>query len=135
MTTEEIQIINDLQQQGLGYKKIAAVTGLTVNTVKAYCRRHRIDAPAIVAPEAFCRGCGKPITRIPHTKPRIYCSDECRMRYWNSHRDEVKHHAVYSFRCPNCGREFHSFGNPHRKYCSRECVSEARRKGGVVDGR
>lgn len=52
------------------------------------------------------------------------------MRFWNSHRDEVKHKAVYTFTCPYCGREFQSIGNPNRKYCSRECVANARRKGG-----
>ena len=135
MTTEELKIIYDLQQQGLGYKKIAAVTGLPVNTVKAHCRRHKVAAPVSVEPDAFCKGCGKPIKRIPNAKPRMYCSDECRMRFWNSHRDEVKHRAIYSFQCPNCGREFQSFGNPNRKFCSRECAAEARQKGGAIDGR
>ena len=134
MTTEEIQIINDLQQQGLGYKRIAALTSRPVNTVKAYCRRHKVDTPTVEEPQAFCRGCGKPIHRIPQAKPRQFCSDVCRMRFWNSHRDEVKHKTIYSFRCPSCGREFQSIGNPNRKYCSRECVANARRKDGELYG-
>ena len=36
MTTEEIRIINELQAKGLGYKKIASLTGLAVNGVKTY---------------------------------------------------------------------------------------------------
>lgn len=134
MTTEEIKTINDLQQRGLGYKKIAALTGLPVNGVKTYCRRHKVKVPVTQEPQAFCRGCGKPIQRIPQAKPRLFCSDACRMRYWNSHRDEVKHKTVYTFCCPSCGREFQSIGNPNRKYCSRECVANARRKGGAADG-
>ncbi len=34
MTVEEIKTIRDLQQRGLGYKKIATLTGLPVNSVK-----------------------------------------------------------------------------------------------------
>lgn len=134
MTTEETRIIDDLQAKGLGYKKIAALTGLAVNGVKTYCRRHKPETAATGEPDAFCRSCGRPITRIPGAKPRQFCSDSCRMRFWNSRRGEVKHKAVYTFRCPQCGREFQSFGNPNRKYCSRECVAEARRKGGGLNG-
>ena len=130
MTAEEIKTIRDLQQRGLGYKKIATLTGVPVNSVKTYCRRHKVDAPPAEEPQAFCRGCGKPIQRIPQAKPRLYCSDSCRMRFWNSHRDEVQHKAGSTFTCPYCGREFQSIGNPNRKYCSRECVANARRKGG-----
>ena len=117
MTAEEIKTIRDLQQRGLGYKKIATLTGVPVNSVKTYCRRHKVDAPPAEEPQAFCRGCGKPIQRIPQAKPRLYCSDSCRMRFWNSHRDEVKHKAVYTFTCPYCGPEIQSIGNPNRKYC------------------
>ena len=34
MTAEEIKTIRDLQQRGLGYKKIATLTGVPVNSVK-----------------------------------------------------------------------------------------------------
>ena len=134
MTAEEIKIVKGLQANGLGYKKISAVTGLPVNTVKAYCRRHKVGAVLPEEPQAFCRGCGKPIKRIPMAKPRQFCSDECRMRFWNSHRDEVRHRAIYNFTCPYCGREFLSYGNPNRKYCSRECAASGRRKGDATDG-
>lgn len=134
MTAEEIKAVNDLQAKGLGYKKISSNTGIPVNTVKAYCRRHKDEAISSEKPQAFCRGCGKPIQRIPQAKPRQFCSDACRMHFWNNHRDEVKHRAVYTFRCPHCGREFQSIGNPNRKYCSRECVANARKKSGAADG-
>lgn len=135
MTTEEINIIKVLRSQGLGYKKIAGLTGLPVNGVKTYCRRHPVEAAASEEAQAFCRGCGKPIKRIPQAKPRQFCSDACRLRFWNSHREQVRHKTIYTFCCPYCGREFKSFGNPNRKYCSRECVAKARRKGGDDDGR
>lgn len=134
MTTEEVSRIHELQAEGLGYKRISSLMKLPVNTVKAYCRRHKANVQSHEPTDAFCRGCGKPIKRIPQAKPRMFCSDTCRMRFWNSHRDEVKHKAIYTFTCPYCGREFQSIGNPNRKYCSRECVANARRKGCAADG-
>ena len=53
MTAEEIKTIRDLQQRGLGYKKIATLTGVPVNSVKTYCRRHKVDAPPAEEPQAF----------------------------------------------------------------------------------
>lgn len=130
MTTEEIKTVSDLQNRGLGYKKIASVTGLPINTVKSFIRRNRVPVQNQSYPQAFCRGCGKPIDIIPKQKPRQFCSDACRMRWWNQHPDNVKRRAWYTFICPSCGKDFSSYGNSNRKYCSRACVAAARRKRG-----
>ena len=82
-----------------------------------------------------CKGCGKPITRVPQHRQRQFCSDSCRMTYWNSHRDQVRHKLNYPKQCPCCGNEFEIRGNPNRKYCSRSCADRAKRKGPVADGR
>ena len=135
MTTEEAKIVSDLQQRGLGYKKISALTGIGVNTVKAYCRRHRaIEPKASDTTQSFCRACGKPIEVAMKQKPRQFCSDTCRMKWWNSHPDQVKRKAYYTFTCLQCGCRFESYGNAHRKYCSRQCYADARRKGAEADG-
>ena len=42
MTAREIERIKDLQGKGYGYRKIAAETGISVNTVKSYCQRHPV---------------------------------------------------------------------------------------------
>ena len=44
--TEEKRLIS-LRKQGLGYKKIAQAIGVSVNTVKTYCRRHAIGKDTI----------------------------------------------------------------------------------------
>lgn len=136
MTKEEIKIVGNLQRRGLGYKKISALTGIGVNTVKAYCRRHKVSESdvEIVSTQVFCRSCGKAIENVPKSKPRQFCSDACRMKWWNAHPDEVKRKAYYTFTCPHCGRQFESYGNNHRKYCSRGCSAAGRRKGGAPDG-
>ena len=88
----------------------------------------------IVSTQVFCRSCGKAIENVPKRKPRQFCSDACRMKWWNAHPDEVKRKAYYTFTCPHCGRQFESYGNDHRKYCSRGCSAAGRRKGGAPDG-
>jgi endogenous inhibitor of DNA gyrase (YacG/DUF329 family) len=37
--------------------------------------------------------------------------------------------AVRHFTCPTCGNDFTSYGNAHRKYCSRACHGISRRRG------
>lgn len=134
MTTEEMKTIIDLQAQGLGYRKISAITGISANTVKTYCRRHKEEALPSAECNAFCRGCGRPIYRAPQHRPRLYCSDSCRMQYWNSHRDQVRHKNTFTFVCPFCGKAFQSPGNPNRKYCSRICADSAKRKRTAENG-
>ena len=134
MTAEERSVITDLRQRGLGYKKISALTGIGINTVKAFCRRHGTECEAETGTSLiFCRGCGRPIETAPKQKPRQFCSDACRMRWWNSHPEQIRRKAYYSFTCPQCGRQFESYGNDHRKYCSRACAAASRRREGAPD--
>ena len=129
MTNIEEQRIRDYASRGVGYRKISAMTGISANTVKTYCRRHKIDVQKAAEKREYCKYCGSTIVRIPQHRQRLFCSDTCRMQYWNSHREEVKHKKIYIFNCSFCGQEFVSLGNPNRKYCSRKCADNAKRKG------
>ena len=35
--------INQLRKNGLGYKRISVITGVSLNTVKSYCRRQNVN--------------------------------------------------------------------------------------------
>ena len=76
--------IKNLALKGYGYKRIADILDLSPNTVKSHLRRHPATAGISV-----CLQCGKPIEQNPGRKEKKYCSDKCRMSYWNSHQDEV----------------------------------------------
>ena len=115
--------ILEYRRQGFGYKKIASITGYSVNTVKSVCRRNS------EASEKRCLQCGNVLIQPPHRKEKKFCSDKCRMAWWNSHPERVNRKAIYHFTCAQCGQPFDSYGNDHRKYCSRACYAEARRKG------
>lgn len=128
MTISEKEQILQFQRNGLGYKKIASTLGLPVNGVKTFCRRHP------VSDKAKCLFCGAKLTIIPHKKTKKFCSDKCRMAWWNSHPELVKRKAIYTHTCAHCGRSFESYGNRHRIYCSRACYALARRKDVQLDG-
>ena len=129
MTQIEKQKIIEMQKQGLKYPTIAKLTGINIGTVKTYCRRHPVDAsdtqPGTVA---FCKECGMPVVVRKKCKPRQFCSDACRMKWWNGHRDEVKHKTESRFICEYCGASFTRPGKTRHRFCSKKCSAEARKK-------
>lgn len=111
MTGREKGDISTLQREGYGYKVIARKLGLPVNSVKSHCARHPITVDAGDTDALRCRTCGKPLVQIQGKREKVYCSDACRMKWWNAHTDQVKRKAFYTFTCPQCGRQFESYGN------------------------
>ena len=87
MTEAEKLRIHKLSQEGLGYKKIAAALELSVNSVKTYLRRHPAGENAAAVPD-ICERCGKPVIQTPHRKRKRFCSDSCRISWWNAHTDK-----------------------------------------------
>ncbi|MFX4263135.1 RNA polymerase subunit sigma-70 [Pelotomaculum propionicicum] len=128
--------VRRLRTEGMGYSKIAACLGISENTVKSHCKRNNLSGVMAASnPEqcdtrkeayAFCKNCGKPIGQRPGVKPRKFCSDECRMTWWNNHPDQVSQKAVYHLECSGCKKPFDSYGNKHRKYCSHACYIRER---------
>ena len=117
------EAIDKLRCEGLGYRKIANILGLSEGVVRGYCYRHPLPIK-----KNKCLECGKSVLSTPQKKEKKFCSDKCRMKWWNSHKDLVKKKAIYKFVCKHCGCEFESYGNKNRKYCSRRCFANARRK-------
>ena len=109
MTNEQKYKIAELRQSGYGYANIADALGLTKNQVSAYCRRAGLtgtkaavgmtDVPA----SNCCRNCGKPLMQVDGRKPVKFCSEACRIHWWNTHPDAVDKKAFYDFTCACCG--------------------------------
>lgn len=113
--------ICELRMNGYGYKKIASELGISVNTIKSYCRRHNIQAK-----QDKCKMCSAVIEYTSKTRKKRFCSDKCRYAWWNNQRTAVK--GGFSTQCLYCGKEILSFKSKNRKYCSRECYAKARVK-------
>lgn len=125
MKEQEKQDVLTLHNQGLGYKRIAAITGISPNTIKSYCRRH--PAKNVKA----CKQCGRAVRQMPHRKEKQFCSEQCRMKWWNTHPLAGNRKAYYSFICKYCGQKFESYGNKNRRFCSQACYRQYRKKGGT----
>lgn len=113
MTVEQKYAIEELRKRGLSFAKIAMQTGLSVNTVKSYYRR-------LEEKKRKCRHCGKPLIQMGNKK-KSFCSDNCRAKWWNRHREQLNSAVLYKLTCAGCGKEFDSYGNKKRKYCCHPC--------------
>lgn len=137
MTEIEKQQIHDLRLKGIGYKAIAAVLGISRDSIRGYCIRNGLDGDSKVVAmnvedriknHLLCACCNKPIKQNNRGRTRKFCSDECRRKWWkdNPQARTKKESATYKFTCPHCGQEFTSYGNTKRKYCSHNCFIRSR---------
>lgn len=124
MDLKQKERISYMRQEGVGYSKIAQTLGISENTVKSYCKRNHLGGRAVIQTTnsgSLCKSCGMPLEQTPGKKTRKFCSDECRINWWNTHPEHVKKEAIYHFNCAHCGSAFESYGNRSRKYCSHVC--------------
>lgn len=131
MTEKQKSEILRMRSNGATYKRIADMLCLSLNTVKSHCNRNNIkkvtDVPhSDVSQSDLCINCGRPVIQKKKVKRRKFCCTECRVRWWNSHPEEVNRKAMYKNRCAYCGSEFTAYGNKHRKYCSHQCYIKSR---------
>lgn len=128
MTEEQgLQIIK-LRGQGLGYKQIASMVNLSRDSVRSYCKYRgltgyqtavKVNMKEMIERGDACMFCGGLIKKASTGRPRRFCSEECRRKYWKGHRNEGKKNdkAIYIRVCPYCNETFESYGNKHRKFC------------------
>lgn len=123
IAAREKQAILTMRQQGLSCPEIAAMMSLSPNTVKSLCRRSKIQTPPQEALAGdVCKNCGAPLKRTPGAKKKVFCGDKCRYAWWNRQRSKRPYRLI----CYQCGKEFISYGNKKRKFCSRECYNLSR---------
>lgn len=126
MTMKQKQQITAMRRSGVSYGKIAADIGISEGTVKSFCRRNNLSA--VPEPnDGVCPHCGVPLVHIAKAKKKRFCSDQCRLAWWNAHPEAVNRKAIYKFTCGKCGATFESYGDKNRKYCSRACYGLSRR--------
>ena len=116
--------IIELKKTGLGYKAIAKELSLTPSAVRNVCTSKLND------PELYgnCKNCGKRVKQTPGKKKRQFCSDKCRMTWWNSHRDDVKRNTFYTFKCPCCNSDFVAYGNKKESIVALPALQNTKRK-------
>ena len=128
--TNELKVrLEHLRAEGLGYKRMAAELDLSLNTVQSYCRRHpdEMRVPGC-SYENKCLFCGARLHHTPGAKKRKFCSDRCRITWWNAHPAAGEKRKVREVACGFCGVHFFAVGEQTRMYCSRICSARARAK-------
>ena len=129
MNKQEISTLNIMRAKGKRAADIAIAIGVSVNTVRSYIRRH----PPEDVVQSVCRNCGKPVIQPVGKKVKLFCTDRCRNAWWNSHPENIRRKAYYSFVCEYCGKEFESYGNKNRKYCCQKCYAGSRKAHSISD--
>ena len=134
MTTAEKSQISSLRLSGRSYKKIAVLLAMKESTVKSYCFRNHLSDKDIASLTAgsknYCLQCGTHIEQQEKRKPRRFCSDACRTKWWNGHRRLKCHKNPRTVKCLGCEKTFVLYGSQSRKYCSHQCYINARFGGG-----
>ena len=81
MYKQQLDKLNNLRLQGYKPKFIATVLDISINTVKSHIRRHPVIPNTLI-----CEYCGKPVLQNEGRKAKRFCSDKCRITYWNNTR-------------------------------------------------
>ena len=83
MKRREAEKIAQMVLSGIPPSKIAAAMDMSVNTIKSHIRRHPEISFA-----GKCLFCGVPVVQPEGRKKKKFCSDRCRISYWNHRRKE-----------------------------------------------
>ena len=125
MTGLQKEHIASMRRAGKSYAAIAEALGLSRNTIKSYCQRnlcekhHNEDGPQPI--RGNCEMCGSAIIQVAGHRKRRFCSDACRMAWWNAHRNMIGGNARVEYTCAVCGKRFVDYPGRQRKYCSHAC--------------
>ncbi len=118
MTDKEKTTIDNLAASGTSITDISEKLHISRNTVKSYLQRKKtVDV---------CLNCGAVLTHIPQKKKKKFCSDKCRMHYWNTHPNEMSHTNAVIIKCEVCGKDVLSYLKKTRRFCSHECAAKGR---------
>ena len=115
-----------LRKQGLSYKEIAKRIDITPENARMIASRAKKQQQhTSPCPAGVCKVCGDPLTFVEGKKRKQFCSDACRTKYQNQRKKRTPHICT----CELCGKEFVYYGNPHKRFCSQECLNLFKRRG------
>jgi len=132
LTNSQKERISHMRLEGESFAAIADALGLSRNTVKSFFLRNLHPEPleekASPVKSGVCDQCGKGFTLCDGHRHRRFCSDHCRMVWWNAHRDLLKNKDKVEQTCVFCGKHFMGYVKQQRKFCSHACYIAHRYK-------
>ena len=125
MSFTQKELIVAYREEGLSYREIADKTGTSEQFCRTVCSRaNKRKKKACAHHEELCKFCEKPLDHVNGKRKKEFCSDQCRFAYY--YREKKR--KSYIRTCEFCGKEFVSSGNPDKRFCSRDCRTEAERR-------
>ena len=126
VTQQQKEQISKLRANGASFGKIASALGISINTIKSYCKRNPILSEVVPSPKAVihadrCPQCNAPLVQTPGHRQKRFCSHKCRVAWWKAHPEAMIRKKLTSIECQHCGTTFLQYGNRPRKFCSRGC--------------
>ena len=140
VTQQQKEQISKLRANGASFGKIASALGISINTIKSYCKRNPISSEVVPAPKAVihadrCPQCNAILEQSPGHRQKRFCSAKCRTAWWKAHPEQMERKKLFQVECRHCGTVFLQYGSRPRKYCSRDCYLAHRYgQGGDVHG-
>ena len=140
VTQQRKEQILRLRATGISFGKIASALGMSINTVKSYCKRNPVSPATVPAPKAVvhtdrCPQCSALLEQSPGHRQKRFCSPKCRIAWWAAHPEKMTRKKLYPVECQHCGEVFMQYGSRTRKFCSRDCYLAHRYgQGGDVHG-
>lgn len=140
---QKLQIVN-LRKKGHSYGQIADVLNISINTIKSFCRRNglvnsnakedlnELEKNLEDSQYDNCKYCNEKLEKNHRGKPKKFCSENCRRKWWKENKEKHNKKTFYTLTCQGCGIKFESYGNKERKYCNHNCYIKSRFKGGVL---
>lgn len=127
MTNEQKQAICSMRESGVPVTSIAEQLGLSINTIKSFCKRNHVLSGHIRNTNThFCLQCQTKIPQNQHRKEKKFCSDKCRQLWWTENSALIPRSSQVERICPICKKSFLSYKSKYRIYCSRACYGASK---------
>ena len=124
MSIEEKNRILELRNKEIVVREIAEITNLNKEAVKSFLKRIDKNVKEI----RICKECGKEYFVYFKVKSKSFCSDLCRIRWWNKHPENMKNRKESIRKCKCCGKEFIVYGNSKQQFCCKKCARKFQNK-------
>lgn len=122
-TSEEVELMKNLIDEGFTNRQIAERLDRTYSAISGYVKKHKLRAN-FKGVSRTCKNCERSFIATHNLHLREYCSDDCRVRYFENNYEGNK------AQCRNCLDFFYS-RDENRKHCSHECRKDWNEKHGV----
>lgn len=125
MSVDQRKRAQRMREAGRSYAEIAHAMKVPIGTVKSWLHRGQAGKKEKCTPEE-CLWCGRRFPAAEGRKIKKFCSDQCRYKWWNAHREKLKCKSAVRSVCRVCGRTYMSYPSQGKIYCSRSCYFEDR---------